>query len=76
MSDQRLYKVLKELESLGLKVCNLFQLHNGKWQANLNDGNTGYEFSHEDDPITALESCLLKARTSKNITVQDFSSLC
>jgi hypothetical protein len=73
-----LEELFSEVEVLGLYVNNLFQRHDGKWQANLRDGQQGYEFGRGDTPVAAMRECIDKARTERHVKVnkqQDYEDL-
>ena len=53
--------ILLEIEEAGLKVCNLFQLEDGLWQANLYDSEKAWTFGRGDSPSAALSIALQNA---------------
>ena len=56
--------ILSEIEDAGLRVCNLFQLEDGVWQANLYDDEQAWNFGRGNTPSEALTSALKNAQTT------------
>ncbi len=51
------------LKPYGLRINNLFQLRDGRWQANLiGIDDTGHEFGIAADPHTALREAFDRAK--------------
>lgn len=59
-----LEQLFAEVKSLGLYVNNLFQLHDGTWQANLRNSNNGFEFGHGFTPQIAMRNCIDKVKNN------------
>lgn len=57
--DCPLCTALRKIEEEGFLLCNLFQLKNGRWQANLYSAEYNYEFGRADDPASALNAARL-----------------
>lgn len=57
-------ELFAEINATGLKINNLFQRHDDRWQANLRDDKHGYEFGRGDTPVAALKECFEKAKVS------------
>lgn len=53
-----LEELIQEVTRQGLRINNLFQLDNGRWQANVTDGTKYWEFGRGDTAIAALEAAL------------------
>ncbi len=56
--------IVAEINAAGLRVNNLFQIEDGRWQANLYDYNNskGYAFVVHADPVAALQECFEKVK--------------
>jgi hypothetical protein len=64
-----LEQLFAEVDSLGLYVNNLFHNSEGGWNANLRDGNHGFEFGRGSTPQEALRKAIDKAKHSSHIQV-------
>lgn len=51
-------ELIQEVNNQGLRLNNLFQLDNGRWQANVTDGKRYWEFGRADTAAKALEIAL------------------
>lgn len=55
-----IYDFFKVFSFCRYQVNNLFQLSNGKWQANLRKDEQCYDFGEGETPELALRNCLRK----------------
>lgn len=58
-------ELLIEVSRRGLRLNNLFQLHDGRWQANVTDGEKYWEFGRANTAIMALQAALHIAATTE-----------
>lgn len=58
--------LLELVRSRGLKLSNLFQLSDERWQANVSDGQRFWEFGRGDSPSQALMAALHMAATTES----------
>lgn len=56
--SQTVDELISQVNKLGLRLNNLFQLHTGRWQANITDGERFWEFGRGDTPVEALQAAL------------------
>jgi hypothetical protein len=56
--------LIVEVAKRGLRLNNLFQLHDGRWQANITDGERFWEFGRGDTAIEALQAALQISSTT------------
>lgn len=66
-------KYFSDIAAMGLFVNNLFQRHDGKWQANLRDSSECYEFGRGESPMLALNDAIEKAKIS--LTTQSLDDM-
>lgn len=57
--------LIVEVNSKSLRINNLFQLHDGRWQANITDGERFWEFGRGDTAVEALVRALHKSTTQE-----------
>lgn len=57
-------ELIAEVNRMSLRLNNLFQLHDGRWQANITDGVKFWEFGRGDTAVAALYAALHIARTT------------
>jgi hypothetical protein len=57
-------ELLLEISRRGLRLNNLFQLADGRWQANVTDGEKYWEFGRANTAIMALQAALHISATS------------
>lgn len=57
--------LLEVVRQRGLRLNNLFQLEDGRWQANVTDGLKYWEFGRGDSAEEALRAALLSAATTE-----------
>lgn len=55
--------LIVEVANRHLRLNNLFQLEDGRWQANITDGERFWEFGRGDTAVEALRAALYKADT-------------
>lgn len=67
-------QLFAQTAALSLYVNNLFQRHDGRWQANLRDNSECYEFGRGDTPVEALTCAIEKAKKSLG-TISSIDSL-
>lgn len=60
----RLDELILEVNNQGLRINNLFQLHDLRWQANLTDGERFWEFGRGESALQALQAALAKHSTT------------
>jgi hypothetical protein len=61
-------ELIAEVNKRGLRLNNLFQLHDQRWQANITDGEMFWKFGRGDTAIEALQAALqISATTSPNL---------
>lgn len=63
MSD-RLLELAAKINAAGVIINNLFQIKDG-WQANVHDGENGYEFGKDACPYKALEKAFANLKPKK-----------
>lgn len=56
--------LIAEVARRKLRLNNLFQLDNGRWQANITDGSRFWEFGRGDNPVEALLRALEYSATT------------
>jgi hypothetical protein len=57
--------LILEITRRGLRLNNLFQLHDGRWQANLTDGVQFWQFGRGSTAVEALQAALKISATTK-----------
>jgi hypothetical protein len=66
--DMTVDELIAEVNKRGLRLNNLFQLHDQRWQANITDGEMFWKFGRGDTAIEALQAALqISATTSPNL---------
>lgn len=58
-------ELIAEVNNRHLRLNNLFQLENGRWQANITDGARFWEFGRGDTAVEALLAALHVAATTE-----------
>ena len=64
-------ELIVEVSRRGLRINNLFQLDDGRWQANITDGVRYWEFGKGETPTAALITALNKSVTETPEIVRD-----
>jgi hypothetical protein len=59
-------ELLLEVTRRGLRLNNLFQLPDGRWQANVTDGEKYWEFGRAATAIMALQAALHISSTTRH----------
>jgi hypothetical protein len=63
---------IAELEEHDLQLNNLFQLRDGRWQANVRRGDNCFEFGHGSNAETALRNAISAANKAPKETPSVF----
>lgn len=53
-----LEELISEVNGRGLRLNNLYQLSDGRWQANVTDGEKFWDFGRGDTAVQALQAAL------------------
>lgn len=63
--------LLEVIHQRGMKLANLFELDNGRWQANVSNGIDYWEFGRGGSPDEAILAALgVAARTPKPVRIR------
>lgn len=63
--------LIQEVAERHLRLNNLFQLMDGRWQANITDGEKFWEFGRGDSAVEALQAALhIQSTTTPELGIQ------
>lgn len=64
-----LESTISQIHQEGFIILNLFELGNGRWQANLYDGEKAWNFGIDHDPEVALLTALDHAKSKLGVNL-------